>query len=214
MLDIIFDDIFGDNDLQDATLDNDMYESSTPDDVSQDNFLSFESNDEDVLGAVDTTSTFYTDEDYAINLDSYEQSRDEQLLDDLSQETNSRTDAVDAINENDLSEDLNDSHFLDSKSSTDSFAFEEFHGISSNETTDESHSEISFKGQSKSAKEWEDWYTKRANDAFDKERQEYDAAAKAAERGDTSAAKSHSEIAKSWHNKGIDNMRSANVWRG
>lgn len=76
------------------------------------------------------------------------------------------------------------------------------------------HSEISFKGQSKSAKEWEDWHTKRANDAFDKERKEYDAAAKAADRGDATAAKSHRESAKSWHNTGTDHMSRAKVWKG
>lgn len=216
MLDTIFDDILGGRDLPDEMFENNIDESplSADEDYFQNDFLSNESSDDDILGVVDTTSTFNTDEDFTASVSSYEVTNEESLIDSLTQDSNSVTDAETATNVNSISDILNDSSFGGIDNPTESFGTEEFHGISDNNEVEETHSEISFKGQSKSAKEWEDWHTKRANDAFEKERKEYDAAAKAADRGDATAAKSHRESAKSWHNTGTDHLNRAKVWKG
>ena len=75
--------------------------------------------------------------------------------------------------------------------------------------------DIAFKefDSEKSNKEWFQYYTDKADHAFDQERIHMESAAKASERGDESAAKDHLARAKSWHSDGEKYLRSAKLYK-
>ena len=75
--------------------------------------------------------------------------------------------------------------------------------------------DIAFKGfdSEKSNKEWFQYYTDKADHAFDQERIHLESAAKASERGDENAAKDHLARAKSWHSDAEKYLRSAKLYK-
>lgn len=75
--------------------------------------------------------------------------------------------------------------------------------------------DITFKGfdSENSNKEWFQYYTDKADHAFDQERIHMESAAKASERGDESAAKDHLARAKSWHSDAEKYLRSAKLYK-
>lgn len=81
--------------------------------------------------------------------------------------------------------------------------------------TDLGLDEITFKGfdSEKSNKEWFQYYTDKADHAFDQERIHMESAAKASDRGDESAAKDHLARAKSWHSDAEKYLRSAKLYK-
>lgn len=76
----------------------------------------------------------------------------------------------------------------------------------------ESNHNLSVKG-GKTNEEWFDYYSDKADEAFEKEDWHYDRAEKASARGDEEAAKDHIERAKAWHDDGEDFLKTARIYK-
>ena len=77
---------------------------------------------------------------------------------------------------------------------------------------DNSNPSFGSKDSDKNNKEWADWHTKRANDAYEQEEWHMKRAEQASSRGDDSAMKDHINRAESWHSTAKDHAGRAKIY--
>ena len=98
---------------------------------------------------------------------------------------------------------------LDSADELERFAVD----IESSSSVDMSHPSFGSKDINKENKEWAEWHTDKAKEAYDQEAYHMKRAEEAAKRGDDNAMKDHVARAKSWHNTAKDHADTAKIYK-